>query len=255
MSKNIFFESEGPFKLSVLFPEHSKSTLKIKDIKTLNEAKKFDLTFFDSLSYQSLAEKTNASSCITKESLKKYLPNSCEAICVKNVLFELASLNYRLRELAVQKLNDTMSVADKAAIAAEEAEIVSAGEKIANTELNNRDLLSTFTVAINNNGTLSQLGAVVKPVLAAGVSNADTQMANISKALGQVAAGINALKGHQSNMYSLSANARAAASRIQDTDFAKESANLAQSSILNQSALAMVAQANKASAAILTLLN
>ena len=92
MSKNIFFESEGPFKLSVLFPEHSKSTLKIKDIKTLNEAKKFDLTFFDSLSYQSLAEKTNASSCITKESLKKYLPNSCEAICVKNVLFELAKV-------------------------------------------------------------------------------------------------------------------------------------------------------------------
>ena len=173
----------------------------------------------------------------------------------ENVLFELASLNYRLRELAVQKLNDTMSVADKAAIAAEEAEIVSAGEKIANTELNNRDLLSTFTIAINNNGTLSQLGAVVKPALAAGVGNADTQMANISKALGQVAAGINALKGHQSNMYSLSANARAAASRIQDTDFAKESANLAQSSILNQSALAMVAQANKASAAILTLLN
>ena len=92
MSKNIFFESEGPFKLNVLFPEYSKSTLKIKDIKTLNEAKKFDLTFFDSLNYKNLAEKTNASSCITKESLKKYLPNSCEAICVKSVLFELAKV-------------------------------------------------------------------------------------------------------------------------------------------------------------------
>ena len=55
-------------------------------------------------------------------------------------------------------------------------------------------------------------------------------------------------------MYSLTANARAAASRIQDTDFAKESATLAQSSILNQSALAMVAQANNAMANILTLL-
>ncbi len=56
-------------------------------------------------------------------------------------------------------------------------------------------------------------------------------------------------------MHSLAANARAAASRIQDTDFARESANLAQSSILNQSALAMVAQANNAMANILTLLN
>ena len=73
--------------------------------------------------------------------------------------------------------------------------------------------------------------------------------------MGLVAAGINALKGHQSNMHSLAANARAAASRIQDTDFARESANLAQSSILNQSALAMVAQANNAMANILTLLN
>ena len=118
-----------------------------------------------------------------------------------------------------------------------------------------KNLLSTFRIAINNHGTLSQLGAVKKPALQSGVSNVDTQMGNISTALGQVAAGINALKGHQSNMYSLSANARAAASRIQDTDFAKESANLAQSSILNQSALAMVAQANSAQAYILTLLN
>ena len=173
----------------------------------------------------------------------------------ESILFDMASLNTRLRELAVQKTNGILSAADTAAIEAEENEIVAAAAKIGNSKLNNRDLLSTFSIAINNHGTLSHLGAVVKPVLASGVSNSDTQMANISKALGQIAAGINALKGHQSNMYSLSANARAAASRIQDTDFARESANLAQSSILNQSALAMVAQANKASAAILTLLN
>ena len=66
----------------------------------------------------------------------------------------------------------------------------------------------------------------------------------IMTALGQVAAGMNALKGFQSNMNSLSTNAAAAASRIQDTDFARESATLAQSSIMNQSALAMLAQAN-----------
>ncbi len=173
----------------------------------------------------------------------------------ESILFEMASLNTRLRELAVQKTNGILSAADTAAIEAEENEIVAAAAKIGNSKLNKRDLLSTFSIAINNHGTLSQLGAVVKPVLASGVSNSDTQMANISKALGQIAAGINALKGHQSNMYSLSANARAAASRIQDTDFARESANLAQSSILNQSALAMVAQANSAQANILTLLN
>ena len=56
-------------------------------------------------------------------------------------------------------------------------------------------------------------------------------------------------------MYSYASNADAAASRILDVDFAKESAILAQSSMLNQSALAMVAQANRAQANILTLLD
>ena len=86
-----------------------------------------------------------------------------------------------------------------------------------------------------------------------GGANADTQSALIQRSLGQVAMGINALKGHQSNMHSLVSNARVI-SRIQDTDFARESANLAQSKIPNQSALAMVAQANNAMCNILTLL-
>ena len=47
MSKNFFFESKGPFKLNILFPEHSTSKIYIKDIKTLDKAGKSDLTFFD----------------------------------------------------------------------------------------------------------------------------------------------------------------------------------------------------------------
>tara|TARA_B100001559_G_C16428770_1_gene588803 strand:- start:62 stop:1021 length:960 start_codon:yes stop_codon:yes gene_type:complete len=92
MSKNIFFESKGPFNLNILFSEKSNSKIKIKDIKTLDKAEKFDITFFESLIYKDLAEKTKASCCITKESLKKYLPKSCVAICVKSVLFELAKI-------------------------------------------------------------------------------------------------------------------------------------------------------------------
>ena len=90
MSKNIFFKSKGPFRLNVLFPKHSNSKTNIKDIKSLNKAEKLDLTFFDSLNYKHLAENTKASCCITKENFKKYLPKSCEVICVESVLFELA---------------------------------------------------------------------------------------------------------------------------------------------------------------------
>ena len=82
----------------------------------------------------------------------------------------------------------------------------------------------------------------------------NTQGGKISKALGSMAAGISALKGHQGTLYALSANAEAAAARVTDTDFARSSANLAKFSILNQSAMAMVSQANQANAAILAVL-
>ena len=92
MSKNIFFESKGPSKLNILFPKYSNSKIKINDIKTLDNAEKSDLTFFDSLNYKDIAEKTKAGSCITRENLKKYLPKTCEVISVKSVLFELAKV-------------------------------------------------------------------------------------------------------------------------------------------------------------------
>ena len=43
--------------------------------------------------------------------------------------------------------------------------------------------------------------------------------------------------------------------RVFDTDFARSSANLAKFSILNQSAMAMVSQANQAQAAVLAVFN
>ena len=92
MSKNIFFKSKGPFKLNALFPKETNLNITIKDIKTLDKAEKLDLTFFDSINYKNFALKTKASTCITRENLKKYLPKSCEAICVQSVLFELAKV-------------------------------------------------------------------------------------------------------------------------------------------------------------------
>ena len=95
MSKNIFFESKGPFKINILFPNISNSKVNINDIKTLDKAGKLELTFFDSLDYKDLAENTKASCCITKVGLKKYLPNTCEAISVKSVLYELAKVTLK----------------------------------------------------------------------------------------------------------------------------------------------------------------
>ena len=79
-------------------------------------------------------------------------------------------------------------------------------------------------------------------------------MAIIQKDLGNLAAGLASLKARQAALSSLSANGQAMAARIADTDFAVSSANLAKFSILNQSSMAMVAQANQAQAAVLAVL-
>ena len=79
-------------------------------------------------------------------------------------------------------------------------------------------------------------------------------MGEIQKDLGNIAAGLAALKGIQAALYSLSANGEATAARLMDTDFAYSSAQLAKFSVLNQSAMAMVAQANQANSAVLSVL-
>ena len=84
---------------------------------------------------------------------------------------------------------------------------------------------------------------------------ADIILSEVATDLGNVAAGMSAFKARQAVAYSASANLAAAASRIEDTDYAAESANLTRMSILNQSAMAMVAQANKATGAFLTIIN
>ena len=84
--------------------------------------------------------------------------------------------------------------------------------------------------------------------------SADTALGQIAKSLGNVAAGMSALKAHQAVANSSAANLKAAAARISDTDYALETANLTKAAILNQSAMAMVAQANQAQQAILTVI-
>ena len=93
MNGNKFFESKGPFSISEIFLEIKfQESIKIFDIKTLDQASISDLTFFDSLVYLEQAKKTKAKFCLTTEKLKDYLPSSCCPIVVKNVLYELCNV-------------------------------------------------------------------------------------------------------------------------------------------------------------------
>jgi len=93
MSKNIFFICEGPFISDELFENLKlKKKVKIYDIKSLDEATSSDLTFLDKIDYLDIAKNTKASFCLTTEKFKTYLPENCEPIIVKNVLYDLCKI-------------------------------------------------------------------------------------------------------------------------------------------------------------------
>ena len=173
----------------------------------------------------------------------------------ESALLEIAALNVRMRELAVQKTSGLLQTAETAAIAAEETAIDTAADTIAAYKFNGTSLLgSTVNITDDLDGGVFAVGSTNTPAIAATVTVADTKMAEIQKDLGNVAAGMAGLKGVQAALYSLSANSEAAASRLMDTDFAYSSAQLAKFTVLNQSAMAMVAQANQANSALLAVL-
>ncbi len=87
-----FFFKKKNFLIKDLFPKIKNKNFIIKNVRSLNKAEKFDLSFFDSIKYKSHAKNTKALYCITTLKLEKYLPPSTEKIIVKNVLFELAKI-------------------------------------------------------------------------------------------------------------------------------------------------------------------
>lgn len=184
-------------------------------------------------------------------------------------MLEVAALAQRLRELGIQADNAALLVdaSDEAALDAEAVAIADAIDAIvAGATFNGVSLLGTSAVSLNigvtdAGGTValktSDAIAAVTAITTAAASDgsADATLQDVAISLGNVAAGIAALKGRQAVAYSASANLAAAAARIEDTDFASETANLTKNSVLNQSAMAMVAQANQAQSAVLAVLN
>ena len=186
----------------------------------------------------------------------------------ESLLLEMAALTTRLRELGIQYGNRALlTVTDQAALNAEAQAIGDAIDGIAdNVKFNGVALVGTATaieIGINDAGDTATVGTATSILVtntdnisgANGVDgSADTALGQIAESLGNVAAGMVSLKGYQAVASSTAANLKAAAARIQDTDYALETANLTKAAILNQSAMAMVAQANQAQQAILTVI-
>jgi len=118
----------------------------------------------------------------------------------------------------------------------------------------------TSTLAASS--TLSAVGSVDVTTLTAGVPTGansalqviDSALANINSSRAALGAVQNRFSTTISNLQATSENLSASRSRIQDTDFAAETANLTRGQILQQAGTAMLAQANSLPNGVLALL-
>jgi len=190
---------------------------------------------------------------------------------------QIRSMLDRMRELAVRSSSETLNATDRANADTEYQQLLLEIDRVAtNTNFNGGTLLAsslelTFQVGYQNLSsnqlvvTISGgLGAASLGVSGGGitdVSDANDALAAISGALSAVntyrsklGAVQNRLERSIANLEADIENTTASNSRIRDVDFAAETANFTRAQILVQSGTAILAQANSAPQAALSLL-
>jgi flagellin len=117
----------------------------------------------------------------------------------------------------------------------------------------------TVAVGFNSLAASALFGAAVGDITsiasaATEVTNIDTALNNLNAGRAEAGAHINRLEHTVSNLMNVILRTEEARSRIEDADFATESASLARANVLTQAGSAMLAQANQSPQYILALL-
>ena len=198
----------------------------------------------------------------------------------------------RMRELGVQSKNGTLNSTDRANLDREFQELSDEVGRVAvGTTFNGNDVFSsanksvslqigagnaatdTLSVNLTSNGTSTgndlqttlggntaaaistALGDVASSANAAtAITAIDTAIDNITNLRATAGAGLSRLEQVASSLDTNSSNLASARGRIMDADFAKETANLTRSQILQQAGTAMLSQANQLPNNVLSLL-
>jgi flagellin len=184
-------------------------------------------------------------------------------------LDEVHSMLQRVRELAVQYKNGTLSTSDQAAIQTEVNQLASEIERIGTSaKFNGITLLAsasttvTFQVGVNDGDAITvstiSLGASVGSFStlsgAGAISAIDAAITAVSSARSTFGAVQNRLEHSLTATSVYRENLVAAESRIRDVDMAAEMVELTKNQILQQAGTAMLAQANQSSQGVLSLL-
>jgi flagellin len=183
-------------------------------------------------------------------------------------LDEVHSILQRIRELAVEYRNGSLSTAGKGAIQSEVDQLSAEITRIGNSAVfNGVSLLSgttsvTFQVGANDNETIAISFSNLATAVGSGYSNmATASLSTIDAAVDAVSAmrsGLGAVQNRLEHALSVTGiyqeNLTSAESRIRDVDMAEEMVTLTKNQILQQAGTAMLAQANQAPQSVLNLL-
>ena len=205
----------------------------------------------------------------------------------EGALTEVHSMLQRVRDLAVQYKNGTLSTDDQDAIEAEVAalsvEITTITDPTNGTKFNSKALFGVgvtfnFQVGANDSetitangfnaaglnlagGGISEVTAITNAAQAATflgggtvVANVDSAIKNVSTARANFGAVQNRLEHRLANLATYQENLTASESRIRDVDMAAEMTKFTKLNILQQAGTSMLAQANQAPQGVLSLL-
>lgn len=204
---------------------------------------------------------------------------------------EVSDILQRMRELAVQSANDTLTSTERTYTNQEFGHLIEEIDRIAAvTNYNGMDLISnntatgqrfgtgttgsvlwvdandsvgqdSITITIDTLTTATGTGiGIANDVLTSqtasvdAISRLDIAIDSVNTMRSNMGAFINRLEHAVNNLDVSSTNQSAAESHIRDVDFANETANFTKNQILTQSATAMLAQANMRTSSVLGLL-
>lgn len=180
----------------------------------------------------------------------------------------IGTLLDRMATLATQAASDSATV-DRTTLQAEFADVISEIDREA--AVAGIDASQAFSIFVSNDGADGEVSGTIGAADATdlGVNALDiSTAAGAQTAVGTIATAVGTLGAAQATIGTLQnrlqfavglaqsqvVNTKAAESRIRDANVAEESANLTRFSILTQSGVAALAQANQQSSAVLSLL-
>ena len=204
---------------------------------------------------------------------------------------EVSAILQRMRELAVQSANDTLTTIERSYTNSEFQALTNEIDRIAKVTNYNRqellsttagrfgtgttgsvlwvdanntvgtdsititiDTLTTSALALSNAGGTSVTFLTSQTAAVSAISALDAAINSVNTMRSDMGAFVNRLEHAINNLAISNTNQQAAESLIRDVDFASETSHFTRNQILTQSATAMLAQANTIPQTVLTLL-